>query len=324
MCAQNQFLNYTDKNKWTRMLHLVNANAQLLQPNIEQQFKKLAFIRLLFNNLLLCLIQYSGLNLSNLSSSPSPVWFATGTACAFLFLRGYSVLPGIWLGNFLAYFFAKVGVGLAIAFATVISLQAVILLWFSYRYLSPTLIFYKLPMYLQFIIFTAALTATTSLTLLLLFALSMPHKEILRLEWISLWLGNLNAILIFSCAYVTWDAYFSLAYTITTPHKLIRNTLYALVVCISVALALSTTQATTCILALASLWVTVAISVGFGWCGAMTATFLSAILLSLAAFEETPAFHSPLTSSTIIFLQCFLCVQTIIGLSIAIQRKKHW
>lgn len=323
MREQKTFLQYTEKDKWTRMLKVVQANTHRLPPDIKLPFKKLAIVRFIFNNLLLLLIQYSGLHLSNLSSGPAPVWFATGTACAFLFLRGFSVLPGIYVGNFLGYFAAKIGFGYALAFATVISGQAVVLLWLHYHYLSPTLIFYRLPTYIQFVAYTAVLTATVSLVLLFLYVSCWPRQESALCIWAYLWLGNLNAILIFSCAYLTWDAYSLRTDPIQKSTRWLRNILYLILISTNLALAFSTSAAAGWILGLISIVITMIISIYFGWCGAIAASFLSAILLSFAAFLDAPVFHTSFANIMVLSIQILLCVQTITALSIGIQQKKH-
>ena len=94
--------------KWQSMLTIVNQNLELQPFKTSKtpvlQFKKMVMQRSLAENLLVFFLQYIGLKLTTFSLDPSPLWLATGTACAYLFLRGYRVLPGIWLGNFAGFY----------------------------------------------------------------------------------------------------------------------------------------------------------------------------------------------------------------------------
>src|SRR2546421_12693846 len=114
-------------NKWQQMLLLVNQNAELLETDLKGQYKKLFLKRWFASNLLVFLLQYIGFTLNLPTLTISPMWFFTGTACAFIFLQGYRILPGLWLGNFIAYYLAKASFLLALGSASVITLQALIL-----------------------------------------------------------------------------------------------------------------------------------------------------------------------------------------------------
>lgn len=208
MGLQKLFLE-SQTGQWHQMMTIVNQNSEIIQPQLDQQFKKLSLQRFLMVNILVFFIQYGGLNLSTLSLNPFPLWFATGTACAYLFLRGYNVLPGIFLGNFFAYYLATANFSLALGCASLLTIQALLLLWFNYRYiLNPSLIFYQLKQFIQFILFTAILTAWVSSLLLVICYPSMPITKPLFQIGLQWWLANLNGILIFSIAMISWDAYF--------------------------------------------------------------------------------------------------------------------
>lgn len=307
----------SSKEKWHQMLIIVNQHSTQLQPNLARQLKKLFLQRLLTENLFVFILQYIGLNLSTLSLHSSPLWFATGTASAFLFLRGYSVLPGICLGTFFAYYFAKASFLVAFSCAIVFSLQALLLLWFSYYCLSPTLIFYRLSMFIKFIVYLTLLTGVSSFILVSICYSSLSHADApiqLFLQW---WLANFNAILIFSCALITFDAYFLDFYT--AKHLKSTSLIFGLLLFFIIALILShTPTSTTCMALLISL-LTFFISAHFGWCGAITAAFLLGIVLSLAGLLEAGVFSTYSSSEALLLLQLFLCVNTIIGLGIAIR-----
>lgn len=318
---KDPLLTNKDKDKWRRILFLVNQHSKQLQPNLKLSFKKLVLLRLLSENTFVFFLQYSSLNLSTLSLRASPLWLATGTACAFLFLRGYSILPGIWLGTFLAYYLAKAAFWFALGCAIVFSLQAVVLRWFNYKYLlNPTLIFYRLQTYIKFILFTAALTALISAVLIFMYSLLIPHREISFQLWLQWWLGNLNAILIFSCALITWDSYFPRSFSVKQLNKTLL-TLYTLLVLITLALSISHNPIATILFALLNLFIVILISTNYGWGGAITAAFISGIILSFSAFMGAAVFNTPFVSLTFPLLQLLLCAEAIIGVMLTIKHK---
>jgi integral membrane sensor domain MASE1 len=307
----------SDTEKWHQMQLIVNQNSKILHHDLVWQFKKLFLLRLLTANIFIFILQYIGLNLSTLSQNLSPLWFATGTSCAYLFLRGYSIIPGIWLGTFSAYYLAKAGFLVSIGCATVLSLQAVLLVWFCHRYLSPTLIFYRLRMFVTFIIYTAILTCIVSFMLICICYLSLSHADAPFQLWLQWWLANFNAILIFSCMLITFDAYFLDFYGV----KPLKRTyiLFALLLIIIIMLIFNHTLVSTICLALLIMLLTIYISIQFGWCGGITAAFLSGMLLCFAGFSGADVFSSSSVSVTLLLLQLFLCANTIIGLSAAIR-----
>src|SRR5688572_28180677 len=67
--------------------------------------KKARHIPPLNLNIFIFLLQYMGLMQSTLSKTSAILWLGNGTALAFLFLRGLTILPGIFLGSFFAYLF---------------------------------------------------------------------------------------------------------------------------------------------------------------------------------------------------------------------------
>lgn len=309
----------SDTEKWHQMQLIVNQNLKIVDHDLISQFKKIFLLRLLTENIYIFILQYIGLTLSTLSQNLSLLWFATGTSCAYLFLRGYSVMPGIWLGTFSAYYLAKAGFLLSIGCATVLSLQAVLLLWLSHRYISPTLIFYRLRMFATFIIYTAILTCIISFILICMCYPSLSHADAPFQLWLQWWLANFNAILIFSCALVTFDAYFLDFYGV----KPLRSTyiLFALLLLIIITFNFSHIPVLTICLALLIMLLTIYISVRFGWCGAITVAFVSGMLLCFAGLLGIGVFSYSSVSVTLLLLQLFFCVNTIIGLSVAIRYK---
>ena len=304
------------------MQNIVNQCTDILPSKTyltPHQFNKLRTRRLLADNLMVFLMQYIGLKLSTLAITPSPLWLATGSTCAYLFLRGTSVLPGIWFGSFFGFYFEKVGIELTFECATLLTLQPLLLLQFSYRYLSPTLIFTHQRMFVKYILFTALLTAMISLIFVEICYPVLSHNESIFQYWINWWCANLNAITIFSCAMITWDAYASSAQDIKQWRTICI--LFATLSLLIVALAFSHTLISTTCLALSILLMTILISVRFGWCGAIAAAFVSGILLSFAGLLNAAVFATYTPAMSLLLIQLFLFISTISGLSVAIAKK---
>lgn len=306
--------------KWASMLSIVNENLQKIQPDLAISCKKLFFKRLIMENILVFFIQYSGLILSFYSLFSTPLWFATGTACAYLFLRGYSVLPGIWFGSFFACYFSKAGFLLACGFATLFSLQAVLLRWFHWFSLYPTLIFYNLQSLFRFFIYTVLLTALVSMAFVGMVYSAFPLTERLALLWLQWWLANWGAMLIFSCALLTWDAYFPSFYSIKQFDKK-QYIAYALLILCLIGLVFSQDTLLTLGFAVLNLFIILFISSLWGWVGAVAALCLSGIWLNFAAFLEAPVFSTPFSSATQLFLQGLLCTESIFGFCFATRSK---
>ena len=312
-----------ESEKLQLVLALVNQHQELLPPgtnkNTAQQFKKLVIKRLFIENCLIFLLQFVGLKLTSLIVHPSPLWFATGTASAYLFLRGYSVLPGIWLGSYVSFYSEGIGAWLSLSWATTFTLQGLLLLWFSYRYLSPTLIFHHLKTFMQFIAFCIILTGIASLMFIGIGTLSQFQSAVSLHLWLHWWLGNFNGILIFACSLITWDAYFPDFHAT----KLLKSTLvsFGLLFLLIITLVFCHTMLSTSSLFLFIALLNMFISARLGWCGAISVSFLSAIVLCLAAMVDAPVFYTYSSTLTLLLIQLFLAINTVFGLSIALSRK---
>jgi hypothetical protein len=310
--------------QWHQMMTIVNQNLEIIQPQLNQQFKKLSLQRFLMVNILVFFIQYGGLNLSTLSLNAFPLWFATGTGCAYLFLRGYNVLPGIFLGNFFAYYLATTNFSLALGCASLLTVQALLLLWFNYRYLlNPSLIFYQLKEFIQFLLYTTILTALVSSLLLFICYPSMPPTKPLFVIGLQWWLANLNGILIFSTAMISWDAYFPQYDSIKQTSKG-QLSLYILLVFSVIVFSFSSAPKAATLFALVNVLLTLIISIRLGWYGTIAAVTLSGILFNFAVFMNAPVFFNSFSFLTLIFLQLILCGETIIGLVLAIKWHKEY
>jgi len=310
----------SESNKWQSMLLIVEQYSERQSSNTfllsAKKFNQLQIKRLLIDNFFVFFAQYIGLKLNTFSLTPSPLWLATGSACAYLFLRGYGILPGMFLGNLLGFYFEKIGFSLALECATVLTLQGVLLLELSYRYVNPTILLYSQKQLLKFTLCTAILTAVASLMFVAICYPLLPISKAPWEYWIEWWLANFNAIVIFSSALITWDTYFLDIYSIEQGKKI--SLLFTLLLLLIFALINSHTFFSTSCLALSILLMTIIISAQFGWCGAVSAAFLSGILLCFAGFFDAKIFSTYSDSMSLLLVELFMCVNTITCLCVAI------
>lgn len=303
------------------MLAIMSQHPATIQPRLAWQFKKLVIIRLFNENILIFLLQYIGLlMLDGLNPQTNiPIWFASGTAGGFLFMRGFSILPGLFFGSFFAYLSVS-SMFNAMFNAAIHAMQAFLLLWLSYRYINPTLIFYRIQPFFKFMICCSLLTAMTS-CMFALFYYPDFHDSILFFQlWLKWWLGNLNGILIFSFSIITLDFYFSQSHDLRKLNKSLFLFYFGLLCFMGFALVLSETWVTLLLFSLLTLMILLSISWRFGWCGIVTGVFILGLLLNFAACLPTPLFSNPYSFQALIVVQCMLLVGVQMGLSIAIFR----
>lgn len=299
---------------------IVSRHPALMPPNLTQQFKKLWISRWLAENALVFLLQYIGLMFSTLTPAPVALWAASGTACAFIFLRGYSVLPGIWLGSFTAYYFAAGNPEIAFGCATLFALQAALLLFMCYRYVSPTLVFYQTGTWLKFILCSILVTALTSLALAWICYPALPNITTPPLLlWLNWWLADFNGMLVFSCALTTLDAYFPQISVLKQINRIRLGLLYGVWLVLMTAILFSQTFLSCLMLAFFTLPVIFMISRAYGWSGTACAIFLSGLLLSLGAYLEAPLFAHAYASPALLTVQILLGIEIVLGLLRAIQ-----
>lgn len=296
--------------KWQRMFGIVSKHPARSLANPPHSFQRLVISRLLTENLLVFLLQYAGLMLATITVRPSPLWFAAGTACAFIFLRGKSVLPGIWLGSLLACYLATHSLLFAFMGACVFSLQTLFILVISHRFISPGLIFYQRFTCLKFILLSGAITAVAS-GVLSYFAL--PDAAWLRQYFPDWWLANWNGVLIFACALLTWDAYFPQLREVKSRALLGVIVIFSGWGVLVMGLVLSREPVLISGFALATLPYLILISTRLGWCAAITANFILGLTLGLCAYLDSPLFNTQAT----LWLPLFLTVEVITALLIA-------
>lgn len=303
------------KDKWESMISAISQYPATSPINLSRQFNKIVISRLIWENALLFLLQYMGLMFSAITDTYTPVWLASGTACAFVFLRGLTVLPGIFLGGFFAYSFAHVGMPVAFICASIFTLQPALLLIISYRYISPILIFQRVDLLIKFLICLAVIASLTSYiylrTCLSLFSMELFTECVL---------ANCIGILSVACAITAWDLYFPQINSIKITRKL--SLIYGLfIVCIITSL-FSTNLPLNESLILATLPLFIIISLRYGLSGTLCASFIFAMIISFGAYFSAPLFNSDFSLFTVDFLQKILLIETIIGMYISIRLIK--
>lgn len=190
--------------KWHDLLAIVNQYPNFQKNKFVNEQFKLVAIRFITENIFIFLLQYTGLMFSTLSTGMNPVWISSGTACAFLLLRGYAILPGIWLGTFFAFYPNTTFISALIA-ASIFTLQPCLILILTYRLM-------KCPMpnissgrsVCAFMLICVLTSAISSVLLISIFHTNHPVSSFL--QW---WLANFSGTIVYTIAIITWDTYFS-------------------------------------------------------------------------------------------------------------------
>lgn len=189
----------THREKWRQVSAMV---AQYPAIDLTRQYKYLIAKRFIAANIFTLLLQYIGLMISTLLAVPSPVWIASGTACAMVFLRGDRIAAGIWLGSLIAYYSSGCPLLLSCCCATLFVAQAVLLEKITRRYIYPTLVFHRASDLLKFFIVSGILTSVFSMML-------VEFSQQSYTLWPTWWLANLNGVFIVSIALVSADTFFA-------------------------------------------------------------------------------------------------------------------
>lgn len=270
--------------------------------NFSQSFKKLVMMRCLAANILVCLLQYSGLSLSTLTPS-SPLWLASGTAYAFILMRGFRILPGIWIGSVFAFALAHAGWFISLASATLLTMQTALLFSLCYRYISPTLIFLRIRLLLKFLVCAAVVTGMTSVLL----------SRLCPINWLEGWLANFNGTVIIATAIITWDYYFPAIHDLKKRDQFKLSIPYGCWLILIMLLITSHTSLIILLSAIATLPLLLLIRIRDGWCGTITALCLFGFVLCLCGYLQITHFSLEISY----FLRAWLTFETIIALCIA-------
>lgn len=282
-------------------------------------FKKICLIRLLTRNMLMLLLQYIGWMLTLFDAIPTPVSFASGTAVAFIFLQGMSIIPGLWLGSFVACYLAGYGLLGGSIFASLYTLEAILLRWLCYRFVGPTLQFYELAKLLKFIFVSAMLTAITVFVQQMIW----PHF-VSVIGFSTLWMANLNGILVFALALIAWDIYFpqiNYIAKLSAWHWFCYISLFILLGNL-IWVQNSSMQIW---LMVAIILLTLVISLNQGYCAALTTLSIISFLLNFSAYLHAPLYLTSFANLTICYLQECIFFIAVFSLIIVVQQNaKIW
>lgn len=297
---------------YERMIHIISQQTAL--PTKSFRYNKLYLTRLISENILLILLQYMGLMISALSTSQPTIWFASGTACGLLFMRGYTITPGIWIGTFIAYSLAHTSFSISLIHASVFTLQSILLLYAVQRLISPTLLFYQLETFIKFIAITLLLSIFTCACLIPIASLTI---------WLSSVAANFAGITIVASALVTWDMYFPSLQQLSK-RDIIKFSIPHIFYFMSIVALLCSVQTAYIILfAFMTLPLSIIISLQQGWCGAILASFSFALLFCLGNYLNLPLFSASFALPVLFYLQLVVIEEAIVGLFIAISGVKN-
>src|SRR3990167_484853 len=282
--------------KWQRVQAIVNQHTSAGEQWHTGNFQKLVTYRVLAENILVFLLQYIGLMFTTLTPQLMPVWFASGTACGFVFLRGYSVLSGIYIASFLAYYLATYPLFTTIVFATLTTLQALLIVWFSRRYITPILLFHSRRTLGKFLVCSGLITALAS------FLFTKVHPS---LHWLTTWLANFNGTLIFGGTLIAIDNYFPQINSLKNINKIWLGVHYGSILALTIAFLITHLPW----YILATIPLTLLLRKKNNPCGAIASVFLVSFMISLAI-----SFGIQLTTSILLVTQLSLALSIIFSL----------
>jgi integral membrane sensor domain MASE1 len=297
------------------MLNLVSQYPMSPAQSQASHFRRMVIQRVLLENAIAFLLQYIGLMLHLLSPAPLPLWFDTGTACAYVFMRGYTVLPGIFLATIFAYYSANADLVIMFFCAALLTLQPLSLLYISRYYIYPGLLFYSRRILALFLGCSAIITCIFSGLLVLVSYKDITTSLSLTQLWLQWWLADWNGLLIFACALVTWDAYFPSVHALQKISRSRLALILTAIVLTSIALVLNHDFIFSMILAVISFILSGAMAIKYGKCGGITTVFIIGLIVGLSAFLGAPIFSGQKSWEMITFFQLLLLIQTINALS---------
>ncbi len=298
---------------WRRMASLV-ASLPASSVHVKQEYYGLVLRRFLFHNWVVFFLQYAGLLFTTLASTASPVWFAGGTGCAFIFLRGYQVVPGLWLGSLLAYHSAGLSVGRASLCALVLALQALLLVKLCYRSSILSLAFFQRSGFYLFLAYSAVVTSVASALLTLLCVPLLQHPSTYTTVFLEWWLANFNGSVLVSCALFTWDAFVPDLRKLKQAAKAKLALIFAAWILLSGFFLVSTALQELLLPALLLALSLALVGRIYRWCGVLAALFLLAFFMSVAAFFNMPLFFMQAPELTV-GLEIFLALLMTTGMA---------
>ena len=302
-----------ETSRWQHMLAILSERDPLFSSHFHSD-TKLVISRRFTENAFVLLLQYMGIMFSTLTPHPAPLYFAAGTGCAFLFLRGVSILPGILTGSLLAYVLAGIAFMTAMNLAVIDVLQAGILYWIACRYIQPTLVFYQLKRYLLWLACLMFITACMSLA-----RITVIHHMTMH-AWLQNNLCNMNGVLIVGTSIMTFNFYFAECIAIRLRHQM-KWLGFTCCLAVLVILLLFSPQHSLLFAGCLSLLCMMFIIIAADWTAISAALFLLGLLLNLGAFMDAPLFLSHETDNMLPILAAGLTIISIAGFTIAILRQ---
>lgn len=276
-------------NQWHIIGNIVSKNSEINTRNWQRKYQQLCIKRWLVANVISFVLQYLGLLLGTLMLPPSLLWFSTGVAVGLVFLRGYKILPGLFLGSFAAYHWAGSTIPLSVLYAGIHSLQAFCIVWLSHKINCYSLIFYRRAEFFKFLLLSACLTAVMSFIITYIYVQQLTSLSLWSL-WRYWWLADFTGLLVFGLALTTWDAYIpEISGLRKTPwFPIVAN--FMLLIMAIIILAISSNSIIAGFSSLCILLLLFKISRSYHWPGAIMACFLLGLILSLASLINTPLF----------------------------------
>lgn len=312
----NELTSSHNSNKWHEMLAIVNEHPELIQNNLGSQHKKMRLSRLLAENIFIFLLQYTGLMFSTISNGVHPVWIASGAACAFVFLRGISIIPGIWFGSFFA-FISALPIENACTTAAIFTLQPLVLLVLNYRFLkSPRPDFYHVHTLFGFMLTTAITASITSALLIISLSNQTQYLSQVFTHW---FLANFNGTFIFTYAIITWDEYFSEPLPLSSIKKIMLGLIYSILTTQIILMCLTDSTLITSGLSVTIFLNIIFISRYLGWCGAVGSVALLATSICFFAYVSSPFFSADSDPYNILMLDILITGSAIFSFMIGIK-----
>lgn len=196
-------------------------------------YRSIALRRLLSETIIVTLLQLIGFTTSTFIPVPTPIWLGTGTACAFIFLRGYHVIIGIILGTFLACTLQRISLPSSILFTSLVILQTLSIFYIC-QFLTPTPVFYKRFTFLVFCL----INIFNALVFSYLLTLCVPLNG-----YLLNYTANLNGILIVPLFFAAIDANFPEWQNSTPMNRLLKfnylnNIIFLFLLCFLINLLL--------------------------------------------------------------------------------------
>ncbi len=291
--------------KWQQMQMVVDQHPDSLPPLFKNK-NQIVIGRLAAENIMITLLQYVGIMFVMTTTVPSPIWLASGTACAFIFMRGLTIVPGMFLGTLLAALSLGTSAPMSVLYSAICVVQTLGLFWVTQQLIAPSLLFHRVCPYLAFIVFSGVLTA--------IFAFLLSSISYLFTDaFIRWWLADWSSVLVFGIGLVTWDAYFPELDALKEMNKWLLIGLYGLLTIMTLAILYYSGQVQAFLL-LATTCLMIMISLRYGWAGAIAANCLICIIFSLASFFHIIVVHKHSTIPFQLWLLFNMIADTLIAL----------